>query len=231
MCSAHDWLVSVRLSGFGTFCSGAHARITEWLSDFRQHKTLRVSPLVCHFPFLPRQISEKTPGNLAGLWAAKPIALKAAGPRAPWPPAWPGASLRCSPCREHTLPSVLPPPAPAPAPWFHTSVPKLTFSSLSFSFHPPHPAFFLTAGKNFVHTSSEPSTKLRFLVATTCPSASSNQDGGRHDQTAGTSAWVSAPRLLTLSVWGGCGVTRCFCFCGKGAGKPPGFRLFFSLLF
>jgi len=149
MCSAHDWLVSVRLSGFGTFCSGAHARITEWLSDFRQHKTLRVSPLVCHFPFLPRQISEKTPGNLAGLWAAKPIALKAAGPRAPWPPAWPGASLRCSPCREHTLPSVLPPPAPAPAPWFHTSVPKLTFSSLSFSFHPPLPRFLFNSRKEF----------------------------------------------------------------------------------
>lgn len=219
MYSDHEWFVSIRLSGFGTFYNSTHACIMELLSDFHQRKTLRVSPLVCHFPFLPRHISEKTLGNFVDLLKIKPIALKAVGPLA----AAPGsmlpaqrlpASVLCSmapwaaryitsaahPHHAHTLPSFH--PLPPPLPWFHTSVPKFTLSSLFLS---PPSAFFLTAGKNFVHTSSEPSTKLHFLDTTTCPSVSVDQDGGRYDQTAGTPAWVSAWTLLMFLGWGGCG--------------------------
>lgn len=126
--------------------------------------------------------------------------------------------------RAHFLPSThFPLPCLAFTPLFQSSRCPLSFS-------PPHPAFFLTAGKNFVHTSSEPGTKLHFLFTTTCPSASSDQDGGRHNQTAGTPAWVSALRLLTFLQGAGWG-EEVFLPLWKRAGKPPGFRLFFSFLF
>lgn len=123
---------------------------------------------------------------------------------------------------RHTLPSFH--PHPPPLPWFHTSVPKFTLFSLFLS--PPH--FLLTAGKNFVHTSSKPGTKLHF-VTTTCPSASSDQDGGRHHQTASTPAWVSARGCL--SSWteegAGWGVISGFM---EESREVPGFILF-SFLF
>lgn len=150
-----------------------------------------------HFtsPFLPWQISEKTLGNFMDLLKIKPTTLKGA-----WPPLQHWAALAtsvvsvlcgslgswCITSAAHitrrTLPSFH--PLPPPLPWFHTPVPKFTLSSLFLSL-PPY--FLLTAGKNFVHTSSEPGTKLHF-VTTTCPSASSDQDGGRHHQTASTPA-------------------------------------------
>lgn len=215
----------------------------ELLSDFHRHKTWE-SPHLCVTSLSFWQISEKTLGNFMDLpFRIKPVALRAVGPLAatrgstspaqhllasvlcsvaPW-------AARCiaSAARPHharTLPSFH--PLPSPLPWFHTSVPKFTLSSLFLS---PHPAFFLTAGKNFVHTSSEPGTKLHFLFTTTCPSASSDQDGGRHNQTAGTPAWVSALRLLTFLQGAGWG-EEVFLFLWKRAGKPPGFRLFFFFL-
>lgn len=81
-----DLLAKIAFLGL---CNSTHARIMELLSDFHWHKTLRVSPLVCHFPFLPQQISEKTLGNLMDLLKIKPITRKVLWPVA----AVPGSSL------------------------------------------------------------------------------------------------------------------------------------------
>lgn len=63
-------------TAFLALCNSTRARIIELLSDFHWHKTLRVSPIVCHFPFLPQQISEKTLGNFTDLLKIKPITWK-----------------------------------------------------------------------------------------------------------------------------------------------------------
>lgn len=188
--------VSIRLSVLSTLGSSMHTRIMKLLSYFHQQKTHSGYPLLCHFFFLPQQISEKTLGNFLVLLKIKTVAseLLCRWWRFRLGAGRPPAVICCrldAAAWCHWPPSCIPPSFfsfPPPLPWIHTSVPKFTLSSLFLS-----PAFFLTARENFVHTSSQPSTKLHFLVTTTCPSASSDQDGGRHDQTAGTPAWVSLP--------------------------------------
>lgn len=141
-------------------------------------------------PFLPWQISEKTLGYFLALLKMNPAALEGA-----WPPC--SSGHQCCVCAlgllgswcithitRHTLPSFLPPTSTSSAMLSYLCSKVHVVLSLSL---PPPPHFLLTAGKNFVHTSSEPRTKLR-LVTTTCPSASSHQDGGGHHQTASTPA-------------------------------------------
>lgn len=147
MCSDNDWFVSIRL--FLALWVRVLMHVSWSCCQIFTNMKPSVSPLVCHFPFLPRQISQKTLGNFLDLLKIKPVALKsclaslATAPgstspvarfEAPWLPGQRAHYWCCwpPPC-AYFLPSFLPTHFPLPCLWFHTSVPKFTLSSLFLS--------------------------------------------------------------------------------------------------